>query len=430
MIIKKVFYIIILYFCLFNISYCMSIKNINSTKVIINNNLILKKEIDEILSITKKIYNSKYPILYSFLDIKNVKDVIKYFIFLDIIKNNSLFLLEEDLENLVLNIYQSNNIDENLLKNNFLAKNINYLKFYKIFKNIILINVLKNKLLFKNFNIYDEEIDSLSNKLYLTGKTHKIYDITLFYFLINKKLLKNKFNHKIFLLNQLIFLLKNKKLNNNFKNYNKKTFISHFHIKQMFLKNKKENQLSKNIINYLDNVKKKDIIGPIYLNSKLFILRINNIFVKKNTDNEKVLLKFLYIKKNNLSNKDFNKKIKNIYFSLLKKRITFQKAIELFSDDILSVRFKNNENWILLNNFSSKFKKIITKLKINDFSLPIQESDGVFIIQLLNRNNITTNKLFLKKKAYNILLQENIEREINLFIFSYAKKIYIKNISE
>lgn len=429
MIIKKIIYIIILYFCLFNISQGMSMKNIDNVKIIINDDIILKKKIDEILSITKKIYNSKYPVLYSFLNIKNTKDVIKYFLFLHIIKNNSFFLSEDDFDDLILNIYQSNNIDENLLKNNFLSNNINYKEFYKIFKNIILINVLKNKFLSENFNIYDEEIDSLNNRLYLKEKTHKIYDITIFSFLINKRYLKNKFNHKIYLLNQLIFLLKNKKLNNNFKKYNEKTFISYFNIKKKFLKNKKENQLPKNIINYLDNVKKKDIIGPIYSNSKLFIFKINKIIIKNNIDNEKVLLRFIYIKKNKLSNKDFNKKIKNIYFNLLKKRITFQQAIELFSDDVLSNKFKNNKNWILLNNFSSKFKKIIIKLKINEFSLPIQESDGVFIIQLLDKDNIKNNKLLLKKKAYNILLQENIEREANLFIFSYAKKIYIKNIN-
>ncbi|QJC38093.1 hypothetical protein GJU04_00805 [Enterobacteriaceae endosymbiont of Donacia marginata] len=422
MIIKKIIYIIILYFCLFNISQCMSMKNINNIKIIINDDVILKNKIDEILSITKKIYNSKYPILYSFLDIKNTKDVIEYFIFLNIIKNNNFFLSEDDFDNIILNIYQSNNIDENLLKKNFLLKNINYKKFYKIFKNIILINVLKNKFLLENFNIYDEELDSLSNRLYLKEKTHKTYNITLFYFLINKDSLKNKFNHKIYLLKQLILLLKNKKLKNNLKNYNEKTFISYFQIKKKNLKNKKENQLLKNVINYLDNAKKNDIIGPIYLNSKLFILKINNIFIKNNIDNEKVLLRFIYIKKKNLSNKDFNKKIKDIYFNLLKKRITFQKAIELFSDDVLSIRFKNNKNWILLNNFSSKFKKIITKLKINEFSLPIQESDGAFIIQLLDKNN----KLFLRKKAYEIILQENIEREANLFIFTYAKKIYVK----
>ncbi|WP_208753657.1 peptidylprolyl isomerase [Enterobacteriaceae endosymbiont of Donacia fulgens] len=429
MIIKKAIYIIILYFCLFNISQCMPIKNIDNIKFIINDDMILKKKIDEILSITKKIYNSKYPILYLFLNIKNTKDVIKYFIFLHIIKNNNFFLPEDDFDDLISNIYQSNNIDENLLKKNFLDNNINYKKFYKIFKNIILINVLKNKFLLEDFNIYDEEIDSLSNRLYLKKKTNKIYDITLFYFLINKGYLKNKFNHKIFLLNQLIFLLKNKKLNNNLKKYNIKTFISHFNIKKNFFKNKKENQLPNNIINYLDNVKKKDIIGPIYFNSKLFIFKINNIIINNNTDNEKVLLRYIYIKKNNLSNKDFNKKIKNIYFNLLKKRITFKKAIELFSDDILSIKYKNNKNWILLNSFSLKFKKIITKLKINEFSLPIQESDGVFIIQLLDKDNIKNNKLFFSKKAYNIILQEHIEREANLFIFTYAKRIYIKNIN-
>ncbi|WP_168919203.1 peptidylprolyl isomerase [Enterobacteriaceae endosymbiont of Donacia thalassina] len=410
-------------------SQCMAIQNINNIKIIINNDIILKNKIDEILSLTKKINNSKYSILSTFLDIKNMKDIIKYFIFLQIIKNNGFFLSEEDFNELILEIYISNNIDENLLKKNFLLHNINYTKFYQIFKNVILINVLKSKFLLENINIYDEEIDSLTNQLYLKLKTNKIYDITLFYFLINKNPLKDKFNKKIFLLNQLINILKKEKLSNNFKKYNEKKFVSYFKITKSFLKNKKEDQLPKNIINYLDNAKKKDIIGPIYLDSKLLILKINNIFIKKKIDNEKVLLRFIYIKKNNLSNKDFNKKIKNIYFNLIKKKITFKKAVQLFSDDILAIRFGDNKNWMLLNNFSLKFRKIIKKLKINEFSIPIQESDSFFIIQLLSQNNIKSNKLFLKKKAYEILLQEKIEKEVNIFLDEYSKKIFIKIIN-
>ncbi|QJC36460.1 hypothetical protein GJU00_00790 [Enterobacteriaceae endosymbiont of Donacia simplex] len=429
MITKKVIYILILSFYLCNISKCMSMQNTNNIKIIINNDIILQKHVNEILSITQKIYNNKYLQLYYFLNIKNIKDVIKYFIFLQIIKDHGFFLSEEDLNNLILEIYKTNNVSEDMLKKQFFDYNINYKKFYKIFKNIIFINVVKNKFLPKNINIYDEEVESLTNQLYLKLKNHKIYDITIFSFIINNNPLKDKFNHKIFLLNKLIYILQKKKLNNNFKKYNEKTFISHFNIKKKILKNKRENQLSKDIINYLDNSKKNDIIGPIYLNSQLFLIKINNLFIEDNIDNEKVLLQFIYIKKNNLNNKDFNNKIRNIYFDLLKKKITFKKAIQLFSNDILTNKFGDNKNWMSLNNFSPKFRKIIKKLKINEFSLPIQESDSFFIIQLLDKKNIQNSKLFLKKKAYEIILREKIERESELFIYEYAKNIYIKNIN-
>ncbi|QJC34058.1 hypothetical protein GJT94_00805 [Enterobacteriaceae endosymbiont of Donacia cinerea] len=429
MMIKKIIYILILSFYFCNVSKCMSMQNTNNIKIILNNDIILQKNINEILSITQKIYNIKYFKLYSFLNIKNIKDVIKYFIFLKIIQDYGFSVSEEDLNNLILEIYKLCHINENILKKDFIINNINYKKFYKIFKNIMLINVLKNKFLPRDIDIYDEEVESLTNQLYLKLKNYKIYDITIFYFTIHNNPLKDKFNYKIYLLNQLIYFLQKKKLNNNFQKYNEKTFISHFNIKRKFLKNKRENQLPKDIINYLDNSKKKDIIGPIYSNSKLFLIKINNILIKDNIDNEKVLLQFIYIKKNNLSNKDFNNKIKNIYFNLLKKKITFKKAIQLFSDDVLTNKFGNNKNWMLLNNFSPKFQKIIKKLKINEFSLPIQESDSFFIIQLLDKSNIQNNKLFLKKEAYKIILQENIERESELFIYEYAKQIYIKNIN-
>ncbi|QJC36872.1 hypothetical protein GJU01_00790 [Enterobacteriaceae endosymbiont of Donacia vulgaris] len=429
MITRKIIYILIFFFYLCNISNCMSMQNTNNIKIIINNDIILQKNINEILSITRKIYNNKYLQLYYFLNIKNMKDIIKYFVFLQIIKENGFSIPEEDLNDLILNIYSSNNTSEDIIKTQFLDHNINYTKFYKIFQNIIFINILKNKFLSKNIDIYDEEVESLSNQLYLKSKTHKIYDITIFYFIIKKNPLKDKFNHKIFLLNQLISILQKKKLKNNFKKYNEKTFISHFNIKRKFLKNKQKNQLSLDIINYLDNSKKKDIIGPIYLNSQLFLIKINNIFTEDNIDNEKVLLQFIYIKKKNLSKENFNNKIKNIYFNLLQKKITFKKAIQLFSDDVLTNKFGNNKNWMLLKNFSPKFRQIIRKLKINEFSLPIQESDSCFIIQLLDKNNTQNNKFFFKQRAYKIILRENIERESELFIYEYSKNIYIKNIN-
>ncbi|WP_168820925.1 peptidylprolyl isomerase [Enterobacteriaceae endosymbiont of Donacia sparganii] len=405
----------------------MSMQNINSIKIIINEDIFLKQDIDNILSFTKKINNSIYPQLYSILNIKNTKDIIKHYIFLQIMKSSDFSFSEENVDNIIFKIYKLNNINENILKKNFLIKNINYQRYFNILKEIILINILKIKLVQKDINIYDEEINSLTNQLYQKSKNRKIYNITIFYFLINKKSLKNNFHNKIILLNQLVNILKNKKLNNNTKKYNIKIFISHFNIKKIILKNI-ENKLSKNIINYLDNSKKKDVIGPIYLNSKLLILQINNIKLIDNLDNEKVLLRFIFIKKKNLSNKDFYKKINNIYFNILKKKITFKKAAQLFSDDIITIKYGDNKNWILLNNFSPKFKKIIKKLKINEFSLPIKESDSFFIIQLLDKKNILNNKLFFKKKAYQIILTESIEKEADLLIYEKSQNMYIKNI--
>ncbi|QJC33247.1 peptidylprolyl isomerase [Enterobacteriaceae endosymbiont of Donacia clavipes] len=431
MIIKKIIFIITITYCIFNTSRCIStsIENIDGIGFIINNEIVSKKNIYDILNIFNYIHNNENELLNSILDISNIEDLIKNNIFLQIIKNNNFYISRNNLNNFILNMYQQNNINENLLKKRFVKNHISYKIYLSFMRKSLLIYMFKNILIKNTINIFDEEINSLSNQLYLKSKFHKKYNITLFYLTVNKSksLLKNDFNYKLSLISKLLNILKNNKLNNHIKNIESNLFISNSKIKKITLKGM-EDELPLILINYLDKSKKGNIIGPIYLYSKIFILKINNIVSINNIDNKKVLLRFIYIDKYNFNKKNIKKKINYIYFNLLKKKITFKKAMKLILENKKIIKFKENIIWVPLNSFYINFQKILGKLKINQFSLPIKISNGYYIIQLLNEENNQKTKNFFKKEAYNIILKQNLEKESDFFIYEYAKTIYIKNL--
>ncbi|QJC32839.1 peptidylprolyl isomerase [Enterobacteriaceae endosymbiont of Donacia semicuprea] len=430
MIIRKIIFIITITYCIFNTSRCIStsIENIDGIGFIINNEMVSKKNIYDILNIFNYIHNNENKLLNSILDINNVEDLIKNNLFLQIIKNNNFYISKNNLNNFISEIYQQNNINENLLKKKFIKNHIDYKTYLSFMRKSLLIYMFKNILIKNTINIFDEEINSLSNQLYLKSKFHRKYNITLFYLTVNKSksLLKNDFNYKLKLISKLLNILKNNKLNNHIQNIESNLFISNAKIKKITLKGM-EDELPLILINYLDKSKKGNIIGPIYLYSKIFILKINNVVLINNINNKKVLLRFIYINKYNFNKKNIRKKIDYIYLNLLKKKITFKKAMKLLLENKKIIKFKEDIIWIPLNSFYINFQKIIGKLKINQFSLPIKKYDGYYIIQLLNEQNNQKTKIFFQQQAYDIILKQNFEKESNFFIYEYAKTIYIKN---
>ncbi|QJC32432.1 peptidylprolyl isomerase [Enterobacteriaceae endosymbiont of Donacia dentata] len=431
MIIRKIIFIITIIYCIFNISKCIStpIENINGIGFIINNKIILKNEINDILNISNYFHNNENELLNSILDFNNLEDLIKNNLFLQIIKNSNFYISKKKLNYLISEMYKQNNVNENFLKERLIKNNINYELYHNIMRKNLLIYIFKSILIKNNINICDEEIDSLTNQLYLKYKYHKKYNITLFYLTVNKSksLLKNDFNHKLSLISKLLNILKNNKLNNHIKNINSNIFIENSKIQKTTLKGT-EDKLPSILVNYVDKSKKGDIIGPIYLYSKIFLLKINDMVLIDNIDNKKVLLHLIYIDKHNFNKKNTQKKINYIYFNLFKKKITFKEAMQLFLSNKKIIKFKDYISWVPFNSFSIKFQKIIKKLKINQFSLLIKEPNGYYIIQLLKEKNNLKTKDFFQKQAYDIIFKQNFEKESNFFIYEYAKTIYIKNL--
>ncbi|QJC31610.1 hypothetical protein GJT88_00840 [Enterobacteriaceae endosymbiont of Donacia tomentosa] len=424
MTIKKIVFLIVMSFSIWNYVFA-SVKNIDNIAIIIDHDMISKNDICNLFNAFNM--NSDKDKYFQQQTINNhiIQDFIKNNIFLQISKNNNIFVSEKNLDDFILNVHKENNISLQDLKDNLIKNNINYDQYRQIMRQNLMIYILKSLINKQKLSVLSEEVNSLAKQLYLKYKKLIKYDISIFYIPINKFSLDNDFNYKLNLLKKLSNILTNKNISSNLRKKQENLWIYEKKIIKVNLRwNDRFPQI---LINYLNSSKKDDVIGPIYLNSKLYLLKINDTFIKENVKNKKILIRFIFIKKNSLNKKIPLKKIKNIYFNILKKRMSFYKAMNFFSEDNDVIKFKNNIRWTPLEYFNPKFQKIIKKLKINQISLPIEGPDGFYIIQLLGKKDNFPKMSFFKKKAYNLILQANFNKGADNFISEYMNRIYIKN---
>ncbi|QJC29022.1 peptidylprolyl isomerase [Enterobacteriaceae endosymbiont of Plateumaris rustica] len=423
--IKKLIFIIILCFTAYYNNLYASFKMIDQVGIIINNDMITKKDICNLLNVYDDQKDKNLFIDSNILNKEFIKNLFINNIFLQISTNYNIYIPEKNINNIINNILKNFHINIHLLNEELINNKINYKTYYNFIKKELIINLMKFEEIKNHIVIFDEEINSLKNYLYIQDKKNIKYNITIFYIPINKNSLQNDFNKKLYLTKILI----NKLKNNNFILSKKKdiNFCNKINIQKKDLGWITKDFLPEKFTNYLDLVHIKDIIGPIYSNSGFYLLIINNLKIQNNIK-KKVLIKYIFVKKYDLNKKKLINKINNIRKIIIQNKINFDEAIDLFSDESKLVQSKLNNKWIFLKELSFDIQNIINKLKINEISPIIEKNDGYYIIKLLNIKNITKNESFFKQQAKEIIISQKFFQELNYWFFTYLNGVYINNM--
>ncbi|QJC29466.1 hypothetical protein GJT83_00865 [Enterobacteriaceae endosymbiont of Plateumaris pusilla] len=423
--IKKLVFIITLFSFLYYSNVYASFKNIDQVGIIINNDMITKKDIFNLMNLFDNQKNKYLLNDFNIINQEFIKNLFLNNIFLQISKNYNIYIPDNNINNIIQNTIKNFNVNMNIFNKELINNKISYEEYYNFIKRELIINLIKFEEIKNKIIIFDEEIDSLKNLFSIENKNTIKYDITIFYIPINKNLLKNDFNKKLFLTKILI----NKLKNINFLSCNKKNvdFYNKNNIQKQDLGWKSKDLLPDKFINYLNSVKVKDIIGPIYLDSGFYLLRINDLKIKNNLQ-KKFLIKYIFIKKNNLTKKFLINKIKNIRDLIINNQIKFEQAINLFSKENKLIQSKSNNKLISLEYFSFNIQNIINKLKINEISPIIEQPDGFYLIKLIKIKDFSKKNHFFKKKAKEIIMEERFVLELNHWFFTYLNGVYINNM--
>ncbi|QJC29909.1 hypothetical protein GJT84_00870 [Enterobacteriaceae endosymbiont of Plateumaris sericea] len=417
--IKKLILIMILYFFVYYNNVYASFKNIDQIGIVINDDMITKKDIYNLMNLFNN-QNNKYLLTdFNIINTECIKNLFLNNIFLQISNNYNIYIPDNNIDNIIINTIKNFNINVDIFNKELINNKINYEEYYNFIKKELIINLIKFEEIKNKTIIFDEEVNYLKNLLYIQNKKKIQYNITIFYIPIKKN-----FNEKLFLAKVLI----NKLKNINFTLYKKDiNFYNRNNIQKQELGWKSKDLLPDKFINYLDSVNIKDIIGPIYLDSGFYLLKINNLKIQNNLQ-KKVLIKFIFIKKNNLTKKLLIKKINNIRNLIILKKIKFEKAINLFSSENKLIQSKINNKWIPLENFSFDIQNIINNLKINEISSVIEQSDGFYLLKLINIKDCSKKESFFEQKAKEIIMEKNFFLELNHWFFTYLSGVYINNM--
>ncbi len=351
----------------------------------------------------KEIINIKKYKIKKIIKQKNLNNLISYIIIKNKNKKKKIYIkkIPENIINKKI-IIKKNKIKKNLLN----IKKIQYGKKYiyliykkkkefkKIKKNINENNLLEINI--PNNRIDCNNINGISNQILQLIKKKKIK---------NKKIIKNKNKYKK---NKYILILKNEKKINNYK---------YLIIKNINIKKKKNNKITKKISKIKNINLNKKISKIFYLNlikwgQKIIYWDLDKILKKNN--NKKIIN--IYKKKNNRQ-LNINKNTKNIILiaPLLKEK------------EILKKNFKSNKK--NNNKYISNYDKNIQEKSLYDISKKINILFG-------GKTTYIKTKIINKKKKKKILLKINeIKKQIGIKIkkkkiINILKKINCKIINK
>ncbi|QJC28578.1 hypothetical protein GJT81_00870 [Enterobacteriaceae endosymbiont of Plateumaris consimilis] len=425
--IKQIICIITLCFLTYYNNLYASFQMVDQVGIIINNDMITKQDICNLINVFNKQKNQYLLINSNILNKTIIKNLFLNNISLQISKNYNIYIPDININNIINNILMNFNININIFNKELINNKINYNEYHNFIKKELIVNLIKLEIVKNTIVIFDEEVQSLKHFLYMKDKKRIQYNITIFYIPINKNSLKNDYNKKLYLTTILIHKLKN----NHFILFSKKN-INFYKKEDIQVKNLgwiTQDFIPEKFINYLDLVNVKDIIGPIYLDSGFYLLRINNLKINNNT-NKKILIKYIFFKKNNLNKKLLINKINNIRNMIIHHKVSFEKAMNLFSDEnkLIQSHSRINNKWILLENFSLDIQKIINTLKINEISSIIENNNGFFLLKLINVQDLSKKDSFFEKKAKDIIFSQKFFQELNHWFFTYLSGVYINNM--
>jgi len=421
----KVF-IFIIFYVFTSIFYVLAEDNeIDGIKAIVNNKIILKSDVNQVLLFLKKdVKNFEIPLRSNFLEEKIVHKLIADSLILEEANRMNIKITPEQINTVIQNIALKKNISFNQLKNHINHNNVYYANYINNIKNFLKIKKMQDYELHKRIHISEEEVNFLFKEIIKNKKNFQKINLSYMLLPCLKKCSDTTFKNRKELAKSIVNKLQKgydfKKLLIDFKK-NKSIFL----VKKMFWMHFLD--LQNNFPKTLNIFKKGQILGPFFKNKGFYILKVNDI--KNSTENiiTELYMQHCLIKPSIiLTDRDAKKSILNIYKKIKKGIYSFDYAVKNLSNDFYSSNKKGDLGWISSEFFN--WNKELLHLNKNEISQPIKSNFGWHIFKLLDKREVDQFYNFKKKEAYKILFNQKMILEKNNWIEDLKKMAYIKII--
>lgn len=425
--------LITIFFLLISINVVAKPQPIDKIIAIVNEDIILKSELDKILNSIKNnlVINKNIEILKNIkiLNKKILEQLIVNKILFQTIQKDGIYVTKQEIDNIINNIALRNNLNIQDFQKNLVNHGVNIEQYKnKIYQELI-IQKICNKEIAEQIIIFPQEINSFVKRLNLKLSPNSSINLSHILIKIPQNLKEQEKKLTIVKINKIIkFLRKNRKNYSQFKKISNYLNQQNINFKQIGWKTLKK--LSKKSMKYVQNAKKGEIIGPIRSKFGFHILKVNDIkYCKPSYFETKVKIRYILIKTSPMVNKEQSyEKINKIYKKIINKKLSFSNAAYKYSEDQNTKLQYGNLGWGTIKSYSPNLQHILIHLQKGKFYKPIYSDIGWHIFYLEDIKKIDKIKILQKNYAYHILFNKKIKEALRNWIQKQKESSYIRTL--
>lgn len=178
---------------------------------------------------------------------------------------------------------------------------------------------------------------------------------------------------------------------------------------------------------YLETIKKGDIIGPIRSHDGIHILEIQDIRRKE------CIFPVIRVKINDIVAKntanciDIQKQLLKIKKTIEDNNTTFSTIIKEKNKDFYSHNYDNPVKWIDLDSLDPLIQRSLLSLKKDQISIPIYTTEGWLLLKLIDIDKLSYSTI-IYERSYFYLLNQKFNDILNNWIQELKSKAYINII--
>ncbi|CEN32345.1 Chaperone surA [Candidatus Westeberhardia cardiocondylae] len=422
----------LIYLTQINIGFSNSVYESDKIVAIVNEDILLKSDVCTLQNIffmkKKNIQsedNKNNLFNYFFSPLCPLKELVIRSIIFQLAKKKCIFVNEDEVNKIFHGYNIINKTDNSKIS---VDETLRYARIKNMIQKELIISQFIFDEIRKKFIILPEEIESTMKKICIQYDNETQFYLSYFSIKVPDVFSSNEDKKRI-MINSLKKLIKIENgtfnieyLLNKFSqknNFMQKSFTKWCRIKEI------------PILIDLQNIKKGDIIGPVFFNSCFHIIKINNICVR---NAEKMIEKF-YVKhiffqnsEEDIANiRNFNK-LKNFYYLIKNGYLNFNVLTKKISEDLHSKNKDGILNYRSIYFLDPIFQYHIEKLKLKEISFPVHSNYGWHLIQLFDTCKIGYIDSVLEKKAYYFLYHKKFIEEMYLWIQEKISSSYINII--
>ncbi|MXP67170.1 peptidylprolyl isomerase SurA [Pantoea sp. Aalb] len=404
---------------------------IDKVAVIVNNDIVLKSEIDGIMNIIKLQAQYSDEQLPDDKTLRNqiIEQQIMNHILLENAIRNNMQVEDQELNTAIDNIALQHNIKTEELRSRLEGDGINYNDYRNQIRKEILITETRNNEVRQRFTISADEVKKMAEKINLENIQNIELNISQILIPLSEHPTKKEIQQQKLLANKIIEKIK---YGSNFNRLALRYSSDAQAIKGGKIGWRKIEEMPILFFKVLSTAKIGDIIGPIHSDAGFHILKINDV-LNHNDDNafitEKFHIRHILLENSPLLNDEqaFNK-LKQITIDIKNGKTTFIKSAQKFSEDKNSSDSGGDIGWFTPEMYEPELRNIILKLEKGQISEPVQSSIGWHLIQMIDRYKFNNKSTIQKNKAYFILFNRKFMQEIELWMKEQRAGAYINII--
>lgn len=413
----------------FTHSWFAASQQMNKISVIVNNNIILRSDIDTLLQSVKLSLKQSHQQISNENQLRNqvIESLIMHDIQLQMAQQIGITISERDLDNAIANIAYKNHITIDQLRKRLVAEGINYQTYRTQIRNAIQTSEVRNNEVKRRIKILPQEVESLAKQI--SDKTDEDIELNISHILISlpentseqkkdkakkqaeKIVTEIKVNNKSFATLALAYSSDPTAREGGKIGWGKLVDFPSLFSEQ------------------LKTANKGDIIGPICSGVGFHILKVNDI----RNSNKKMLITEMHIRhillKSSviMTDKQAQEKLQSIRQEIKSGKTDFSVIAREISEDSRSAQQGGDLGWIA-NDYRHEydFLDALGRLKKDDISQPIHSSLGWHLIQLIDRRIVDRTDKILKEQAYQMLIKRKFLEELQPWLQELRATTYVK----